>query len=105
MHQQRTISAALENVQKYRDEIEKEWDKEKIVRESTLDLMAERMKELEQTLRAQEYLLDYAASEQKFLRLVLLELKAKKTLSEADAQKILKDHESLLVQLGSKPKK
>jgi len=105
LHQQRNISSALENVQKYRDEIEKEWHKEKVVRENTLELMAERMKELEQTLKAQEYLLDYAASEQKYLRAVLIELRDKKSLTEAEAEKILQGHEQLLVELTRKAKK
>lgn len=105
LQQQRNVSAALENVQKYRDEIEKEWNKEKQVRESTLELMADRMKELDKTLRAQEYLLDYAASEQKFLRSVLTQLHAKKTLTEGDVETILQDHERLLAELSRKPKK
>jgi hypothetical protein len=105
LNQQRNISSALENVQKYRDDIEKEWNKEKQVRENTFDLMAERMKELDKTLRAQEYLLDYAASEQKFLRVLLIELKAKKSLTEADVEKILNGHDMLLAELGRKAKK
>lgn len=105
LYQQRNISAALENVQKYRDEIEKEWHKEKQVRENTLDHMAERMKELDKTLRAQEYLLDYAASEQKFLRVLLMQLSEKKSLNEADVEKILSGHEQLMTELGKKAKK
>jgi hypothetical protein len=105
LHQQRSVSAALENVQKYRDEIEKEWNKEKQVRESTLDLMAQRMKELHQTLRAQELLLDYAAAEQKFLRELLIEINDKKKLGEADAERILAAHEQLLVELSRRARK
>jgi hypothetical protein len=105
LHQQRNISSALENVQKYRDDIEKEWHKEKQVRESTFDLMAGRMKDLDQTLRAQEYLLEYAASEQKFLRALLMDLKDKKSLTEADVEKILSGHELLLAELSRKSKK
>lgn len=105
LYQQRNVSAALENVQKYRDEIEKEWNKEKQVRENTLDLMAQRMKELHQTLRAQEYLLDYSAAEQKFLRELLIELHDKKKLSEADVEKILAGHEQLLAELSRRAKK
>jgi len=105
LHQQRSVSAALENVQKYRDEIEKEWNKEKQVRESTLDLMAQRMKELHQTLRAQELLLDYAAAEQKFLRKLLIEINDKKKLGEADAERILAAHEQLLVELSRRARK
>lgn len=105
LYQQRHVSAALENVQKYRDEIEKEWNKEKQVRENTLDLMAQRMKELHQTLRAQEYLLDYSAAEQKFLRELLIELHEKKKLSEADVEKILAGHEQLLAELSRRAKK
>lgn len=103
--QQRSISAALENVQKYRDEIEKEWHKEKQVRENTLDHMADRMKELDKTLRAQEFLLEYAASEQKFLRILLMQLSEKKSLTEADVEKILSGHEQLLAELGKRAKK
>jgi hypothetical protein len=105
LYQQRNISAALENVQKYRDEIEKEWHKEKAVRENTLDLMAQRMKDLHETLRAQEYLLDYAASEQKFLRALLVELRDKKSLTEAQVENILAGHENLLTELSRKAKK
>jgi hypothetical protein len=105
LYQQRNISSALENVQKYRDEIEKEWHKEKLVRENTLDLMAQRMKDLHQTLRAQEYLLDYAASEQKFLRELLLQLHNKKSLNENEVEKILAGHEQLLAEISRKAKK
>lgn len=105
LEQQRHVSSALENVQKYRDEIEKDWNKEKVVRETTLDLMAERMKELHETLRAQEYLLDYTAAEQKFLRELLMELSEKKKLSESDVESILKRHEKLLHDLSKKTKK
>lgn len=105
LYQQRNISSALENVQKYRDEIEKEWHKEKAVRENTLDLMAARMKDLHETLRAQEYLLDYAATEQKFLRALLVELRDKKALNEAQVEKILAGHEALLAELSRKAKK
>ncbi|MBS0616724.1 MAG: hypothetical protein JSR44_00935 [Spirochaetes bacterium] len=105
LQQQRHISSALENVQKYRDEIEKDWHKEKAVRESTLELMANRMKELDQALHAQEYILYYAASEQKFLRTLLLDLKQKKSLSESDTNKILTDHDALLAELVRKAKK
>ncbi|AFM12718.1 hypothetical protein [Turneriella parva] len=105
LYQQRNISTALENVQKYRDEIEKEWHKEKQVRENTLDLMAQRMKDLHQTLRAQEYLLDYAAGEQKFLRELLVQLHNKKSLTEQDVEKILGEHEQLLAELSRKAKK
>ncbi len=105
LYQQRNISTALENVQKYRDEIEKEWHKEKQVRENTLDLMAQRMKDLHQTLRAQEYLLDYAAGEQKFLRELLVQLHNKKSLTEQDVEKILAEHEKLLSELSRKAKK
>jgi hypothetical protein len=105
LQQQRKISAALENVQKYRDEIEKEWNTEKQVRENTLDLMAQRMKELHQALRAQELLLDYAAAEQKFLRELLIEINNKKQLSAADAERILAAYEKLLGELSRKAKK
>jgi|JI8StandDraft_1071087.scaffolds.fasta_scaffold27756_3 hypothetical protein len=105
LYQQRNISSALENVQKYRDEIEKEWHKEKQVRENTLDLMAQRMKDLHQTLRAQEYLLDYAASEQKFLRELLVQLHDKKSLNEQEVEKILAGHERLLAELSRKSNK
>lgn len=105
LHQQRNISAALENVQRYRDEIEKEWNKEKQVRENTLDLMAQRMKELHQTLRAQELLLDYAAAEQKFLRELLIEIHDKKKLTEADVERVLAAHDQLLAGLSRRNKK
>lgn len=105
LYQQRHVSTALENVQKYRDEIEKEWNKEKQVRENTLDLMAQRMKELHQTLRAQELLLDYAAAEQKFLRELLIEIHDKKKLNEADGERILAAHERLLAELSRRAKK
>lgn len=105
LYQQRNVSAALENVQKYRDEIEKEWNKEKQVRENTLDLMAQRMKELHQTLRAQELLLEYAATEQKFLRELLIEIHDKKKLDAADVERILAAHEQLLAGLSRRAKK
>lgn len=105
LEQQRHVNAALESVQKYRDEIEKEWHKEKQVRESTLDLMAQRMKDLHQTLRAQELLLDFAASEQRFLRGLLIEIHQKKQLGEDDAERILAEHERLLAELSRRARK
>ncbi|HNA80570.1 MAG TPA: hypothetical protein PKY99_14000 [Turneriella sp.] len=105
LYQQRNISSALENVQKYRDDLEKDWNKEKLARDNTQELMAQRMKELHQTLRAQEYLLDYAASEQKFLRELLLKLHEKKSLNEADVEAILAGHENLLAEISRKNKK
>ena len=80
-------------------------EKGKQVRENTLDLMAQRMKELHQTLRAQELLLDYAAAEQKFLRELLIEIHDKKKLNEADGERILAAHERLLAELSRRAKK
>ncbi|HRP68936.1 MAG TPA: hypothetical protein PLY93_05335 [Turneriella sp.] len=105
LEQQRSVSAALENVQKYRDEIQKDWDKEKLVHETALDFMATRMKDLYETLRAQEYLLDYAANEQKFLRVLLIELREKRQLNATDIENILARHEALLNELSRKAKK
>ena len=67
--------------------------------------MAQRMKDLHQTLRAQEYLLDYAASEQKFLRELLVQLHDKKSLNEQEVEKILAGHERLLAELSRKSNK
>lgn len=105
LYQQRNISSALENVQKYRDDLEKDWNREKLARDNTQELMAQRMKDLHQTLRAQEYLLDYAASEQKFLRELLIKLHNKKSLNAAEVEAILADHENLLAELSRKSKK
>ena len=105
LYQQRNISSALENVQKYRDDLEKDWNREKLARDNTQELMAQRMKDLHQTLRAQEYLLEYAASEQKFLRELLIKLHDKKALNAAEVEAVLADHENLLAELSRKSKK
>jgi len=105
LEQQRSVSNALEKVQKYRDEIEKDWNKEKAIHESALDLMANRMKDLYETLRAQEHLLEYAASEQKFLRMLLIEMREKKHLNETDIERIFARHDALLNEHTQKVKK
>ncbi|MCX7632464.1 MAG: hypothetical protein N2Z22_03930 [Turneriella sp.] len=103
--QQRAISKALENLQQYRDRLEKDWDQEKQVRENMLDFTTQHIKELYQTLRAQELLLDYAAAEQKFLRNLLIELHEKKKLSEEDTQRILAAYDQLHIDRNRKSKK
>ena len=97
--QQKKINAALLNLQLYRDDLERDWNQEKLVRDNTHELMAKRMSELDQTLKAQEKLIQYAEGEQKFLRKLLAELKEKRTLNEEDVKRILSGHELLLAEL------
>ncbi len=96
LEEQRRINRALLDLQEFRDNEKLEWEKERSAREKISNLQREEMQVKDQTVKAQENLLEFNRSETAAYLRILKEFESKGTLSKQDIQELLDEHKKLL---------